>query len=42
MWDILDEDAHKYYEDLAKKDEWRFLEEWEAWLRQRFVQSDPI
>jgi len=32
----------QYYENLAKEDKWRYIEEWEAWLRQRFASLNPI
>eukprot|EP00347_Sterkiella_histriomuscorum_P011006 403374105 len=42
VWDVLDDDQKQYYEQKSKDDKWRFLEEWEAWLRQRFASIMPI
>ena len=27
---------------MAKEDKWRFIEQWEIWLRQRFASENPI
>lgn len=42
IWDVLDAEQIQYYENLAKEDKWRYIEEWEAWLRQRFASDNPI
>ena len=42
IWEVFDEEQKTYYENLAKEDKWRYIEEWEAWLRQRFATTDPI
>ncbi|CDW86559.1 UNKNOWN [Stylonychia lemnae] len=42
IWADLDEDQLKYYDEKSRDDKWRFLEEWEAWLRQRFASIVPI
>ena len=42
VWDVLDEEQKQYYERAANDDKWRFIEEWEVWLRQRFASDTPI
>jgi hypothetical protein len=42
IWDVMDAEQLQYYENLAKEDKWRYIEEWEAWLRQRFGQTNPV
>ena len=42
VWEVFDQEQKQYYEELAKEDKWRFIEEWEAWLRQRFGTPDPV
>lgn len=42
MWEVMDDEQIKYYENLAQDDKWRYIEEWEAWLRQRFGVENPI
>ena len=33
IWEVLDADQIAYYEELARQDKWRYIEEWESWLR---------